>query len=371
MFNRRQIIAGMSGGVAALTLAKSASAQPAEIIIQRQSDFRGFDPHKVINRAVGESLPYLLDTLVTVEDDMMTIRDGLAKQWSVSPDGLTYRFVLKDNLKFFDGKPLTAQSVEASFGRWQDPATKSINLVILGPMEKVTAVDGAVVEITLREPYPEFLLRLAQPYCGIIDAEEARALGDKFGVNQMNASGPYGWGSWRPRDEQVLVRNSNYAWGCGVYSNKGPVKADRIVLKVMPEDNSRVASMMSGQSDISYFVPYAAIPDIRKDGRFEIVQPRAFGWIYFLGMKMHRPLMEPAVRRAMNMAADRAAMVDAFYFGEADPAYFPISAKFDGYSKAVESKLPKYDPAAARKILDEAGWLAGAGGVRMLSLIHI
>src|SRR5262245_24982458 len=71
-------------------------AQESTIRLQKNTDARNFDPHKIISRSVGEILPFLLDTLVTVEDDLATLRPGLAQSWTMSPDGLTFTFKLKD-----------------------------------------------------------------------------------------------------------------------------------------------------------------------------------------------------------------------------------------------------------------------------------
>lgn len=371
LVNRRQVMQGLSGAAAAFVAPGAARAEQTTVNIQVSGDYRSYDPHKAIVSSVAESLFLLLDTLVTVEDDGATIRDGLAKEWTVSDDGLTYRFTLKDNLKFFNGKDLTAKSVEASFRRWQDPATKSINLVLMGPLNQVTALNEKTVEFTLTDPFLDFLIRLALPYAGIIDAEEALALGDQFAIATMNGSGPYGWDYWRSREARSFVRNPHYTWGTGVYTNKGPVKVDRVVMKVIPEENSRVAALLSGQSDISYRVPWNAIATIRKDPRFVVAQPREFGWLAFLGVKVHRPLMEPAVRKAMNLATDRGAIAETLYAGEADPARFPIKSSLEGYNKAIEPKLPKYDVAAAKKVLEDAGWRLGSDKVRVKNGVRL
>ncbi|MGA0593622.1 ABC transporter substrate-binding protein [Enterovirga sp. CN4-39] len=339
-------------------------AQEKTVYLQKNTDARSFDPHKIISRSVGEILPFMLDTLVTVEDDLATIRPGLAEKWTVSPDGLTYSFALKQGLRFCDGRTLTADDVSATFLRWLDPATKSTNTVLLGPLSSVTAKDHSIVEFKLREPYADFLIQLASPYAGIIDAAEAKRLGDAFAVQTMNGTGPYCWKHWRPRDEIAMTRNPHYTWGAGPYDTKGPARVAGVVFKIMPEDNSRVAALLTGQSDASYYVPWSSIAEIRKDSRFEVSQPRAFGWIAFLGTKLHRPMMEPAVRKAMNLAIDREAIVEALYAGEADPARSAVSPRFNGYNKALEARLPRFDQAAARKILDDAGWRPGSDGIR-------
>ena len=357
--------------VGASAVGSLALAQDKTLYLQKNTDARNFDAHKIISRTVGEILPFLLDTLVTIEDDLSTIGPGLASSWEMAPDGKTFTFVMKDGLKFCDGKTLDARNVESTFKRWLNPATKSVNTVILGPLESVTAKDAKTVEFKLREPYPEFLIQLAAPYAGIIDAEEAEKLGDKYAVDHLNGSGPYCWQHWRPREEIAMKANPHYNWGTSVYANKGPAKVDRVVFKIMPEENARVAALLTGQSHASYYVPWTSIPDLKKNPDFEIVQPRAFGWIAFMGIKVHRPLMEPAVREAMNYAVDREAIVEALYAGNADPAPFVASPKFEGYNKSIDGKLPKFDPAKAKKLLDDAGWKVGGDGIRVKNGVRL
>lgn len=365
VFGRLLAVAAVAAPIAgAPTLTSVAVAQDRTLYLQKNTDARNFDAHKIISRTVGEILPFMLDTLVTIEDDLSTIGPGLAESWEMAPDGKSFTFTMKDGLKFCDGKVLDARNVESTFRRWLNPATKSVNTVILGPLDSVTAKDAKTVEFKLREPYPEFLIQLAAPYAGIIDAEEAERLGDKYAVDHLNGSGPFCWDHWKPRDEIAMKANPHYNWGTSVYANKGPAKVDRVVFKIMPEENARVAALLTGQSHASYYVPWNSISDIKKNPNFEIAQPRAFGWIAFIGIKVHRPLMEPAVREAMNYAIDREGIVEALYAGNADPAPFVASPKFEGYNKALDSKLPTFDPARARKILDAAGWKVGGDGIR-------
>ncbi len=341
-----------------------AQAQEEVLYLQKNTDARTLDPQKLYGRTVVEIVALTLDTLVTIEDDLATIRDGLASEWSMSADGLTYKFTLKDGLKFCDGKALTAKEVESSFRRWLSPATKSANAVLLGPVSEIAATSERVVEFKLKEPYAEFLSAIASPYAGVIDAAEADRLGDQFGVTGMNGSGPYCWDRWKPREEISLKRNPLYKAGSAVYKTKGPVRADRVVFQIMPEENARVAALLTGQSHASYYLPWSAFADIRKRPDFEVSQPRNYGFIAFVGIKAHRPLMELPVRKAMNYAIDRAAIVEQLYAGEADPAPFIAASTFAGFNKAIESKLPRYDVKLANKILEDAGWKLGSDGIR-------
>ncbi|HWK64488.1 MAG TPA: ABC transporter substrate-binding protein [Rhizobiaceae bacterium] len=365
---RKFLTALLTCGVAALSIVPTASvalAQEKVVRMQKYADARSLDPHKLMTRSISELAALLTDTLVSIEDDLKTVGHALAKEWTVSEDGLTYTFTLKDNLRFCDGKALTAKSVVASFDRWRAPETQSINTVLLGSLETVTALDDKTVQFKLATASDQFLVNLASPYAGIIDAEEAAALGDDFGIKHINGSGPYCWESRRPREITVLTKNPHFTWGNAVYENPGPPAIDRFEFVIMPEDNARVAAMLTGESDASYYLPLTSIAQFANNPDFEIVEPRAFGYLAFIGTKLNRPLMEPAVRKAMNYAIDREALVEVMYAGYGKPAASVLSPTFEGYNAKVEQIEPTYDPDEAGRILDEAGWVMGSDGVRV------
>jgi peptide/nickel transport system substrate-binding protein len=356
----------------ALLLAAPLFAIPAQapaasntIVIQRTNDAQTYDIHKILHRGAAEGLFMLADTLVSVEDDLKTMHPLLAKSWTVSPDGKTYDFVLRDDVTFCDGKPMTAADVEATFARWMSPETHSSTVSNIGPVKSVKAIGKYEVQFDLAQPFSELLLQLAAPYAGIIDMDAVKKLGDGFGVRGFNGTGPFCWESWRPGDELVLKRHADYHWGPEFYDNKGPALAERIVWKVVPEENTGVAAILSGASDITNVFPWSGIADARANKNIGIVQPRAFGWMGFIGMRIARPMMQDVrIRRALIMAVDQDALVSAFYYGEADPAHFIAAPNTPGYDKSIEPELLHYDPAAANKLLDEAGWIKKPDGFR-------
>lgn len=357
--------------VAAACIAGSiASALPAlaqaPIVIQRKLEARTYDPHQIISSPIGEVLALLTDSLVAIDDDLKTITPLLAKSWTVSPDGKAYTFTLREDVKFCSGKAMTAKDVEATYSRWIAPETKSGNKIFVGPLQKVSATGPYTVTFELATPYSDFLTQMAQPYGGIINIDEVKALGDQFGTAHLDGTGPFCWDYWRPREEISMKRHDGYQWGPSFYENKAAPKVERLVLKLVPEENSRIASLTAGDSQISYVIPASGVKAFKANKSFAIAEPRNFGWVAFLGTKVHRPLMaDPAVRKAMNMAMDRKLMVDALYYGEAEEAPFPVRKATADYDKALEPRLPKYDVAGARKILDDAGWKTGPDGVRV------
>ncbi|WP_299968962.1 ABC transporter substrate-binding protein [uncultured Roseobacter sp.] len=340
-------------------------AQAAEITILREVDSNNYDPHKTTSRAASEVLFMMGDTLVSLAPDMQTIDTGVAESWSVSEDGTTYTFNLRQDVQFCDGKPMTAADVVYSINRWVDPETKSPVAWRAGEVDSVTALDDYTVEYKLTAPFSELLYQLTQSFGTIIDQANVEALGDDFGVTGFNGTGPFCWESWAPRDQMVITRHDEYAWGAGFHANTGPASMDRITWQIVPEENTRTVGVITGQTQVTQYVPYIALEQLKASPGVEVVQSDLAFWTYYMGFKIDKETVsDPAVRRAINLAVDQAAMSEDLFFGVVQPAYSYVSQEALDWNAGLDDKLLKFDPAQANAILDEAGWEMGDDGVR-------
>jgi len=348
-----------------LSVPVPAAAGGDTVIIMRHDDARMYDLHKKLSRSTSEPLFMMTDTLVAIEDDLKTIRPSLVKSWTISPDGGTYTFKLCEDVIFYSGKPMTAEDVEYTFKRWLSPETNSPSVGRAGPMKEVRAIDKYTVEITLEKPFAGFLPQLAVAYAGITNKESVERFGKDFGLKGLDGTGPFRWEKWIPRDQIILRRHDAYRWGPPMFDNSGPAHVERIIWKVIPEDTARVASLLSGQGDISYNIPLSAVQQLRAASNISIVEPRAFGWIAYIGFRIDRELVsDPRVRRAMWLAVDRDTMMKTLWFNEAAPAHAFCPPTTPGYDKSIDSKLVRYNPAKASQLLEEAGWKIGGDGFR-------
>ena len=195
------------------------------------------------------------DTLVALDWDGQTPIPYLAKSWTISEDGKTYTFKLRDDVTFCSGKKFTADDVVYSFKRLKDPAIKGPFAWRAGNIKELRATDPYTVEYELEEPFSELLLQLTMFTNVIHNKESVEALGKDYGIKGADGTGPWCFDHWHPRTEIVLKRHDAYKWGPSMYKNKGPVKFEKLVVKIVPEDSSRVAAMMSGQFDITHQFP--------------------------------------------------------------------------------------------------------------------
>lgn len=350
--------------VAGLLALSGASA--TEINIARELDANNYDPHKTTALAAAEILFMLGDTLVAIEPDMKTLTPALATSWEVSEDGLTYTFTLRDDVTFCDGRAMTADDVVYSFNRWLDPDTNSPVRWRAGEVESITAPDATTIVYTLKSPFSELLYQLTQSFATIVDREQVEALGPDFGIQGMNGTGPYCWENWNPRDRLTMTRHEGYAWGPDFYDNKGEAQIDRLAWQVVPEENTRTIALMTDQTQITQYVPYIALEQLKVAPNLNVVQSDSAFWTYFIGFKVdHETVTDPAVRRAINMALDQDALARDQFFGGVMGAQSYISFDTTDWDPAVEATLPAYDPEAANALLDEAGWVPGPDGIRV------
>lgn len=346
-----------------LALTLPATAQ--ELNIVREVDSNNYDPHKTTSRAASEVLFMTSDTLVSLEPDMSTITDGLAKEWEVSEDGLTYTFHLKDGIEFCDGREMTAEDVVYSLKRWVDPETNSPVAWRAGDVKDIAAPNPKTVKYELNAPYSELLYQLTQSFAVVIDRNNVEELGEDFGVSAVNGTGPYCWEEWLPRDRLTLTRHEGYDWGPGFYENQGAPHMSGITWQIVPEGNTRTVALMTGQSQITQYIPAIALEQVRNAPNLEAVRSDAAFWTYFMGFKIDKPTVsDPAVRKALNLAVDQEALARDIMFGEVTPAYSYISTDALDWDETLEDKLLRYDPEEANRILDEAGWKAGDDGIR-------
>ncbi len=227
--------AAMIGG----TLAGALAAAPAgaqTINYMMNLDAPHYDPHRTSAGTTADILFLLGDTLTTIDFDLKTVKPHLAKSWTVSEDGKLYTFQLREDVSFCSGKKMTAEDVVYSFKRATSPDIKSPFYWRMGKVKDIRATGPYTVEYELEEPFNELPLQLSNFQGTIINKENVEALGKDFGVKGFDGTGPYCWGDWQPRSQLPMTRHDAYKWGPSIYENPGPVKFEKMVMKIVPEE---------------------------------------------------------------------------------------------------------------------------------------
>ena len=360
---KKRLMVLAATAVAALAVAGPAFAQKTVTIV-REIDTDRYDPHKSTSRSGAEVMYMIGDTMLNLDYDMKTLKPGLATSWTTSPDGLTYTFKIRDDVTFCSGKKMTAKDVVATYERWLDPETKGLVKWRMGDVDKVTAPDDTTVEYKLKKPFSELLYQMTQYFHTIVNVEQARQLGADFGVKAFDGTGPFCLESWTPRDSTVLTKHAGYKWGPPIY-DATEAQVDRVVWKIVPEENTRVTAMQAGQADITQYVPYWALKDLQADKKLSVTKAENYFWTYFIGFKVdHEMVNDARVREAMNLAVDQKALTDAVTFGFAEPADTYLQSAVLDFNPKLDKSLYGENMKKAEALLDAAGWKKGADGFR-------
>ena len=351
----------------ALSIAGSVTSPGAAqtLNMMKSIDAPHYDAQRTTWGPTSDIVNMFQDTLVALDWDGKTPIPYLARSWTVSPDGKLYTFRLRDDVTFCSGKKFTAEDVVYSFKRLTSPEIKGPFAWRAGTIKDLRAPDPYTVEYELAEPFSELLLQLTMFTNVIHNKDSVEALGKDYGVKSADGTGPWCFESWQPRTQIVLKRHDAYKWGPSMFRNAGPVKFERMQIKIIPEESSRVASMMSGRFDFTGAFPTSFIPQARANPNLVVTKAEPNFQLLYYGYKSTRPMVADArVREAMNIAINRAQIARGTLLGNADPAYTFVDPAALDFNPATAGII-KEDVERARKLLDEAGWKPGPDGIRV------
>lgn len=285
------------------------------------------------------------DGLVGFTPDMK-LKPELATSWEASPDATVFTFHLRHGVKFQDGTPLNAQAVKINFDRARDANHKLRRYSLYQNIGSVDAVGDDTVRFTLKEPFGAMLYNFAHPASRII-SPAAIAQGEPYIARHMVGTGPYKFVSWTPGQQVVLERNPSY-W------EKGQPKADRIVFRLIPEDASRIAALLSGEAQFAFPVPGVQV-DAVSHAQGVRVQKSWSIYAFYVAMNTQRdPFTKLQVRQALNYAVDKNAVIRVVLRGYGRPLDGPITPGVIGYSPVQKGGWP-HDVTKAKQLLSEAG----------------
>ena len=378
------MLAGCGGGGSTAAESKPAEAASSESAAEEAApasdgailnlgwnkDIQTMDVHKTTdNYAVPLNI---FDRLLEVklnDDGSTELVNSIAKEYSVSDDGLVYSFELRDDVKFSDGTPLTSADVEATFTRMfalpesvqTDFTTciKGSQAILDGTadtLEGFKVIDDTHFEIELTEPFAGFLAVLATPTCCIMSKANLEEAGEDFGMvpEKTIGSGPYMVTEWKTNDSLTLVRNPYY-WG-------EPASAAEVHYKVYPEAASLNMAFQNGEIDIldCDFLDSTIVQSTYETSAYEdqLIRVNRLG-TYMVSINAGiEPMKDVKVRKAIQMAVDRQGILDSIFGGHGELVDGIYPAGSIGYTEDNQGWL-KYDPDEAKKLLAEAGYEKG------------
>jgi dipeptide transport system substrate-binding protein len=295
---------------------------------------------------------------------------GLAEKWDISADGTVYTFHIRKNAKFHSNKAfkptrnLNADDIVFMLERqWKEdnPYFKvtSPNHSYFTDMgmpkllKSVEKVDDYTVRITLNQPEAPFLSNLAMQWAGVQSKEYADAM-LKAGTPEKIDQDPIGSGPFTlvnyQKDAIVRFKAFPEYWG-------GKAKIDDLVFAITPDASVRWAKLQKGECHVMPYPNPADIEAIKKDPNVTLMEQAGLNIGYLAYQTTKKPFDDVRVRKAVNMAMNKKAIVDAVFLGSGVPAKNPIPPSMWSYNDSV--KEDEYNPEAAKKLLAEAGYPNG------------
>ena len=358
---RPMIAAGMLLATASLAL-----AQTLTIGVRGGPD--SIDPHFTATGTHAEALKQVFDTLVW-SGDGLEIEPRLAETWK-AVDPITWEFKLRRGVKFHDGSDFTAEDVKFSIARMATPMGPNPTTIYVRRVKETKIVDPHTIQVITDGPAPNLpndFIRL------FIVSHKAAAGLTKDNANEAFNSGkaavgtgPYKFVSWTPKGDFVVERFDGY-WG-------GKEPWARVVRKEIPNDAARVAQLKAGQLDLITRVPASDVATLERDPRITVAKVDTV-YVFNLEMDMREqlpagqvsakdgsalpknPYLDIRVREAIDLAIDRKALAEIAMEGLGKPVNQLVTPSIFGYSKALPER--KYDVAAAKKLMAEAGYPNG------------
>ncbi len=326
----------------------------------------GFDPHIHASAELGIPLRSVYDTLVFRDPATGEFVPGLTTEWTVSTDGLTYTFKLRQDVTFHDGTRFDAAAVVANFERIFAPETGSQKAAFMIPtFTRAEFVDNYTVTITLSEPYAPLLDSLAQVYFGMASPTALKEYDvDTYQFHQVG-TGPFRFVEYIPADRLVLERNPNYAWAPPIYQNKGAPNVERIEFRFFTDPTTRALALESGDVQVMGELLPTDAELLAGNTRVQIFPVSIPGQPLQFYLNTQRwPTNDLTVRRALLLGANRTEIVDSVFQGFSPVAHGPLSAVTQYFEPALVNAFA-FDYAQARALLESVGF-ADANGDRVL-----
>jgi ABC-type transport system substrate-binding protein len=300
----------------------------------------------------------LFNGLVRIGEGLR-IQPDIAKDWSISADGLTYTFRLRKGVLFSNGREVTAEDFKYSFKRILDPASRSPNTWVFqkisgaedfmkgraGDVEGIRVTDDYTLQIHLKKPFSPFLKLLAMTAAYVVPREEVRRWGPDFSAHPVG-TGPFVLKEWGPNREIILDKRGDYFFA--------PAKVKGIIYRIIPEDLTAVTEFELGNIDI-LTIPASEYARYKEDPiRKEFISSIKGLNTYYIGLNCPRPpFNNPAVRRAMNFAIDREKILNTIYEGRGRLAKGPLPDVLRKWDIATRYD---YNPGRARELIRKEGF---------------
>ena len=347
----RKMLIGLALALAC-ALAVGPMAQAAEVVVATPEEIEGTD----IQQIEWENLVHAMVTvpMIRLNQAMTKVEPYIVSEWSLSKDGKTMRLKFPKGLKFSSGNPLDADAAKASFERFKKVSPYATDLEAL---DKIT-VEGDTMVMHWKAPPIPAMASLTSTYGGMIDVKAAGKVSAEEFNRKVIGYGPMMIEEWVQGSHVSLVRNPGFKNTSPAAKNHGAIKVDKVTVRFIPDDFTRITEVQSGNVDIIFRVPLENVDELKADDNIVLHKYLQAGCVMFYLNPEAPNLTDVRVRRALQKGVNREELVTVLA-GHAEVRHGIFSSSMAGFSQAYEDKFAKkygYDFKAAAALLDEAGW---------------
>lgn len=271
------------------------------IIIGVANDITTLDPQGSNTDANMMAFTLTHETLVEVDPETNEIIPGMAKEWTMSDDGLEFTFAIPENVAFSDGTPCTANDIKFTFDRAKDSSFTKAKVELVTEVE---VIDDTHAKVVISKPSQDFLMLLAHQSMSILSEDLVND--DEFGY--QIGTGPYAVEEWTPGDQISFVKSEHF------YGEEPPTQ--KIVFRLIKEESSRLIALQTGEIEVCIDPLTTDLAYIEEDEDLELVKIPNFVMLYLAINNEREGLDDVNVRKAIAHATDKASMIEIGYNGE-------------------------------------------------------
>ncbi|MCU1445515.1 ABC transporter substrate-binding protein [Cryobacterium sp.] len=304
----------------------------------------------------------VVDSLTDQDAETGEIVPWLAESFETNDDLTAFTFTLRDDVTFSDDTPLTATVVKANFDALAalGPAASLASQYLAG-YDSTVVTDDATLTVNFSTPNAQFLQGTSTMTLGLVAEASAAATAEER-CQSVIGSGPFVYDSYVPNDSVVIVKRAGYDWASTLREHSGEALVSTIEFPIITENGVRTGGLDSGEFDIIQDLPYADEARFDTDD-FNLYAKANTGVPNSLIPNTSRPIVsDEAVRQAMLLGTDREEIKTLTGATNSEPPTSALTSSTTGFVSQADAM--EYDPDAAMALLEDAGWIEGADGIR-------
>lgn len=356
------LLAACSGGDPSEPPEDATAQAGGDLVMAVQDDPVCLDPQQVTLTTALNIGRQLTDSLLDQDPETGEIVPWLAEGYETNDDLTEFTFTLRDGVTFSDDTPLTADTVVKNFDALSElGSTAPLASQYLAGYSGAEAVDESTVRVTFEAPNAAFLQGATTITLGLV-SDATTELSAEERCQQVVGTGPFVLDSYTPNNSVEISKREGYDWASELREHEGEAYLDTVTFPVVPENGVRAGGLGTGEFDMIQTLPAVDEPRFTTD-EYRIYARANPGVAHSLVPNTERPIVsDPAVREAMILGTDREEFIAIAGWSQSVPASGPLTSATPGFVSQAEALT--HDPEQAAAVLEDAGWVMGADGVR-------